>query len=323
MERIKLSIIVPIYNMTSYLLKFVDSFLVQSSNDFEIIFVNDGSTDNSGVICDEYCKKYPELISVVHKDNGGLSSARNAGIDVAKGDFVVFPDPDDWVEPDYVERFLNLQNEHQVDLVCTGYTIDYDDKQIVPITNDSCLIFSGKEAQKYLLLPPKMNGFAWNKIYRLDLIKKYNLRFLDDVGTTEDLDFVYRYLKYCERVCYAPEYKTYHYYQRAGAATRSSFTVHKMNSLHTYEKIMADTDDVELRRAAKDELVTTTVNLIWLYENSGCKDTKIKRQLLNSLRDNLKEYLMKSRYGTGRKIQAVLAACSPKLFCLIKNSIQK
>ena len=96
-----------------------------------------------------------------------------------------------------------------------------------------------------------------------------------------------------------------------------------MNSLHTYEKIMADTDDIEVRNAAKDELVTTTVNLIWLFENSSCKDLNIKMQLLSSLRKNLKEYVMKSRYGTGRKVQAVLAAYSPKLFCLIKNRVQK
>lgn len=320
---VSLSLVVPVYNMEKYLSRCMNTLLFQTSNNYEIILVNDGSTDNSGSICDEYGKKYPNLIRVIHKENGGLSSARNAGICEARGKFVVFPDPDDWVEFDYVEQFLKLQKEVDADLVCTGYFVNYDDRQLSALSNQKKEIFNGKEAQRALLISPKMSGFAWNKIYRLDIIKKHNLHFLDDVGTTEDLDFVYRHLKYCNRIVFDPNQRTYHYYQREGAATRSGFTVHKMNSLHTYEKIMADTDDVELRSAAKDEFVTMSVNLLWMYENSETENKALKKQLLINIKDNLTEYMKSKNYGIGRKMQALLALLSPKIYCILKNSIQK
>ena len=87
----------------------------QTCKAFEIILVDDGSTDSSSIMCDQYAKEYPELIRVVHKKNGGLSSARNVGIDKAAGKYVIFPDPDDWVEPDYVEQLLSLQEKYQPD----------------------------------------------------------------------------------------------------------------------------------------------------------------------------------------------------------------
>lgn len=320
---VSLSLVVPVYNMEKYLSRCINTLLFQTSNDYEIILVNDGSTDNSGPICDEYCKKYPDLIRVIHKENGGLSSARNTGICEAKGDFVVFPDPDDWVEPNYVESFLELQNEIDADLVCTGYFVDYDDRQLTVLSNQIKEIFNGKEAQRALLITPKMSGFAWNKIYRLDIIRKHDLQFLDDVGTTEDLDFVYRYLEYCNRIVFDPSQRTYHYYQREGAATRSDFSVHKMNSLHTYEKIIADTNDVELRSAAKDEFVTMSVNLLWIYENSGTENKALKKQLLINIKENLTEYMKSKNYGIVRKMQALLALLSPKIYCILKNSIQK
>ena len=140
------------------------------------------------------------------------------------------------------------------------------------------MLLSGAEAQKALLLPPQMRGFAWNKLYRLDLIRQHGLRFLEDVGITEDLDFSYRYLAFCRKVCLAPSARTYHYFQREGAATRSGFSQRKLDSLHTYEKIIADCEPTmpDLSRAAKDEICTTAVNLLWMYETSETKDAAIK-----------------------------------------------
>ena len=144
------------------------------------------------------------------------------------------------------------------------------------------MTLSGTEAQKALLLPPQMGGFAWNKLYRLDIIREHSLRFLDDVGITEDLDFAYRYLAFCRKVCLAPSARTYHYFQRDGAATRSGFSQRKLDSLRTYEKIIADCEHTmpDLAQAAKDEICTTAVNLIWMYENSGEKDAAAKKTLL-------------------------------------------
>ena len=104
-----ISIVVPIYNMEKLLPRCMDTLVTQSLA-YEIILVDDGSTDSSPKICDDYMQMYPAFVRVVHKDNGGLSSARNAGMDVARGKYVIFPDPDDWVELDYVSQMVELQN---------------------------------------------------------------------------------------------------------------------------------------------------------------------------------------------------------------------
>lgn len=320
-----LTLAIPVYNMEQYLPRCMETMLAQTCQDFEILLVDDGSTDNSGQMCDDYAAKHSDFIRVVHKENGGLSSARNAGIDAAKGEFIIFPDPDDWVEPDYVEKLLEYRQQFDVDLVCTGYFVDTENNCIPAKKDQLPMTLSGTEAQKALILPPQMGGFAWNKLYRLDVIRKHNLCFLDDVGITEDLDFAYRYLAFCRTICFAPSARTYHYFQRDGAATRSGFSRRKLDSLHTYEKIIADCEQTmpDLAQASKDEICTTAVNLIWMYQNSKIKDTEAKKTLLCRIRENLPAYLRGNRYGSGRKVQAVLAGFCPGLYAHLKNAVQR
>ena len=123
----KISVVMPIYNMEKYLYRSLDALTNQSYKDYELILVNDGSTDSSESICMQYKNKYPELIKIINKENGGLSSARNRGMEAAIGEFVVFPDPDDWVERYYLEMFAMLQEQYAADMVCVGYSVDYED----------------------------------------------------------------------------------------------------------------------------------------------------------------------------------------------------
>lgn len=320
-----LTLVIPVYNMEQFLNRCMDTMLAQTCRDFEIILVDDGSTDGSGAMCDAYAAEYPDFIRVIHKPNGGLSSARNAGIDAAKSEFIIFPDPDDWVEPDYVRQLLELQREHQADLVCTGYYIASDDGSVPGSAEGAPVMLSGVQARKGLLLPPKMNGFAWNKLYRLSTIHNHGLQFLDDTGTTEDLDFAYRYLAYAERICHAPALRTYHYYQRPGAATHSGFSRKKLGGLHTYKKIIDDSSVwcPELKAAAEEDLCVTAVNLLWAWEMGDRTDREARRMLLQSIRRYLPGHLCSRRYGIGRKLQALTAAISPRLFSWLKNSAQK
>lgn len=320
-----LTLAIPVYNMEQYLPRCMGTMLTQTCRDFEILLVDDGSTDGSGSMCDAYAARHPDFIRVVHKENGGLSSARNAGIDAAKGEFIIFPDPDDWVEPDYVEKLLEYSRQYHADLVCTGYYVDTENSCVPAKQDQQPITLTSAEAQKALLLPPQMGGFAWNKLYQLDLIRENGLRFLDDVGITEDLDFAYRYLAFCRTVYFAPSARTYHYFQRDGAATWSGFSLRKLDSLHTYEKIIADCEQTmpDLAQAAKDEICTTAVNLIWMYQNSKIKDTEAKKILLRRIRENLPAYLRGNRYGPGRKVQAVLAGFCPSLYAHLKNAVQR
>lgn len=114
-----LSVIIPVYNVEEYLAKCVDSILNQTYRNLEVILVNDGSKDGSGSICDDFVQK-DSRVRVIHKENGGLSSARNAGMDAAKGEYISFIDSDDWIETDSYEHLLGLMEKYQVKLVCGG-----------------------------------------------------------------------------------------------------------------------------------------------------------------------------------------------------------
>ena len=114
MENPKISIIVPVYNAERYLHRCIDSILAQTFRDFELLLIDDGSKDNSGYICDEYAEK-DERVKVWHKENGGVSSARNVGLDNARGEWVTFADSDDWLESNAFAYYDELTNKHTFD----------------------------------------------------------------------------------------------------------------------------------------------------------------------------------------------------------------
>lgn len=320
-----LTLVVPIYNMEQYLPRCMASLLEQTCREYEILLIDDGSTDRTADICDAYAARYPELVRVFHKPNEGPSSARNLGIDHARGEFITFPDPDDWVEPDYVETFLRCQREYQADLVCLGHYVDTDTGSIPSSSSVQPTLLLGREGQRGLLLPPSMHGFSWNKLYRMDLIRAHGLRFPPEINTTEDLWFAYLYLAHCSRVCHAPAERVYHYCQRADSFTNGTFAPEKLETVTTYEYIISDCADrdPELARQASDELCTAAVNLLWLHENAAGKSPETRRYLLSYIRRLLPGYLQTTRYGMGRKLQTLLAAVSPRVFCCLKNLVHK
>lgn len=319
------TLVIPIYNMERYLPRCVDSILAQTSDDYEVVLVDDGSTDSSGALCDGYAARDPERFRVVHKPNGGLSSSRNAGIDAARGEFVTFPDPDDWLEPDYVESFLTLQRQHRADLVCLGHYVDRDQGAVPSGGKREPMLLEAPECQRSVLMGPRIQGFSWNKLYRLDLIRTHGLRFPDGMGTTEDLYFTYCYLAHCGRLYYAPEKRIYHYYQRDNSTTRSGFALEKMGTLRAYEAIIADCAgrDPELAQVVREEHCTCAVNLLWLHENAPQREPAIRAELQRCIRSAFPEYFRARYFGPGRKLQAVLAAVLPGVYKHLKNLVRR
>lgn len=316
-----ISLVVSIYNMENYLERSMTALLSQHGS-FEILLIDDGSTDKSPQMCDMYALKYPQLVKTIHKENGGLSSARNTGIDNANGDFIIFPDPDDWVEPNYIKRLEELKKDYKSDLICIGHYVDYDTYYIPSNENQSLQIMDNIEAQKHLLVYPSMQGFAWNKLYNLKIIKENNLKFLDDVGTTEDLDFAFRYLNYCEKICFDPSSRLYHYYQRDGAATGIKFSLKQLDSIKTYEKIVKESSDKLLTNEAKAEICNIAINLTWAYKKDRCSNVTVWKNIRDYLHQYLKYYLKSQQYGLSRKTQALLACYMPNIYVLLKNVIR-
>ena len=179
-----ISIVVPIYKVEKYLRRCIESLINQDYPDIEIILVDDGSPDNCGTICDEYAQK-DARIKVVHQQNGGLSAARNAGIDIAQGDYLMFVDSDDWVEPNYCSEALNKAKDNNCDIVVFGYNNIY--KYHIDITQRKEKLFKSIDAI-IELHGGQIESFAWNKIYKADLFKtgiRYPKgRLFEDIGTT-------------------------------------------------------------------------------------------------------------------------------------------
>lgn len=178
----KVSVIVPVYKAESYLHKCIDSILQQSFRDFELILVDDGSPDASGRICDEYAK-IDQRVSVVHKSNGGVSSARQKGLNMAKGDYVIFVDSDDWVEPDYLSELYNKALRESADMViCDFYEIERGEKNRVDCSFE---FVSSDELVKSLFCG--FRCFCMNKLVRRSAFTDNSIEFPLDISIGEDM----------------------------------------------------------------------------------------------------------------------------------------
>ena len=196
MEEYKISVIVPVYKVEEYLNKCVDSIINQTYKNLEIILVDDGSPDSCGKICDEYAKK-DNRIKVIHKENGGVSSARNIGLDVATGDYVGFVDSDDWIDIDMYELLIDISIKHNCDIARCTYR-DYIDNRFKEIKNDGKEIILNSDEAIKLILEPKINRGVWTTLYKCKTIK--NVRFSDKYKVCEDYIFNYYAMKQAEKI---------------------------------------------------------------------------------------------------------------------------
>lgn len=179
----KISIIVPVYKAETYLHRCVDSILAQTFTDWELLLIDDGSPDRSGEICDEYAQK-DSRIRVIHKENGGVSSARQRGLDESIGEYTIHADPDDWVEPDMLEGLYNKAKEEDADMVICDFIYEYKTRSIIckqPIYNCNA------ESILKHFFSQQLPGMCWNKLIRRECYIKYNISFPKDIIRWEDL----------------------------------------------------------------------------------------------------------------------------------------
>ncbi len=200
----KISVIIPVYQAESYIKKCVDSFIRQSLSDFEILLVDDGSLDKSGVICDEYAKQ-DSRIKVFHKKNGGVASARQLGLEKAKGEYIIHADPDDWVEPNMLmELYLNAKETNADIVICDFYY------------NDNVVIKQQPSDLNHLAILHDifvhLHGSCCNKLIKRTCILKYSPCFYEELTYCEDVAFWIQLLKHPVKISYTP-HAYYHYIQ--------------------------------------------------------------------------------------------------------------
>lgn len=186
------SIIIPIFNAEQYLKTCINSIISQTYTHFELLLIDDGSTDSSYDICKEYESK-DKRIKVYRKNNGGVSTARNLGIDKAKGEWIAFIDSDDYVNKDFLYNY-KLVIDKKAELVCTGYVGYYSNNKIIKVKSNNS---DNKSEIIYYQFKYRLLGFLWCKCFKRQIIIENGIRFNEKFKLMEDLEFIYNFLSHC------------------------------------------------------------------------------------------------------------------------------
>lgn len=229
----QISVIVPVYNVEPYLHRCIDSILSQTFSDFELILVDDGSPDNSGRICDEYAARDSRIV-VIHKENAGVSSARNAGLDVARGKYVTFVDSDDWISEAFFQQAIHSCEEHELDMYLAGFTrVMPDGNQCDSVIHAEITCFSDELPQDVFadLLNKNYTAASMAKLIRKQLIG--NARFDLSMNWGEDLKFVFGLLAQHMKL-QATSQVVYYYRVGHASLTASSSMVKCSSTVQTY-----------------------------------------------------------------------------------------
>ncbi len=250
-----ISVIVPVYKVEPYLRRCVDSVLAQSFSDFEVILVDDGSPDSCGTICDEYAGK-DARVHVIHKENGGLSSARNAGLAAAQGELICFVDSDDFIDPEELETAV--QEIDGFDMVCWGFRQVDENGAVCLAGRISPGVFRWENAYAqfaFLLkqyFPYRIGWAAWSRLYRKRIIDRYGLSFEDNRKIfAEDLYFSLIYLLHARSVCCLDDVY-YNYFVRSDSIMGEQWTQYNFGRMvelaKAVDRHLAAQDDLPLMR---------------------------------------------------------------------------
>ncbi len=288
-EKVLISAIVPIYNVEAYLERCIKSIIGQTYNNIEILLIDDGSKDNSLEICKRF-EKLDKRIRVFHKGNGGLSDARNYGIDRAKGEYLVFIDSDDYIENRYVEELVKLVTKDNLKVAQCGFN-KVRDNQILEKTNDSnnCVQSGRKMVIDFYGENESKNIVVWNKIYRKDLFEK--LRF--PCGKIHEDEYVTYKILYQEEKVGITNECLYNYSFNPDSITQKKYNIKRLDAMGAYQERIS-----YFKNKKDNELMELTTNFYLTYlkvnfvkiklyvENSK----KYEKNIIKEFRKYYKEY---------------------------------
>ena len=242
------SVIIPVYNTEAYLEQCVQSVQGQTYSNLEIILVDDGSTDGSGALCDRLAL-LDARVRVIHQKNSGVSAARNAALDAARGVYIYFADSDDWVKETLVEETVATMERTGYDICTWGHDIVQENGDSVygGRWREKLFQFSTPAAKRKFLCRWVMTGrldwSVWSRVFRRETIEEHGLRFSTEQTIFEDLDFVFRYLAVCRNLYYIPK-SFYCYRQRESSALHANslqvWTVNTLSMVRRQNRILSD-----------------------------------------------------------------------------------
>ena len=281
----KISIIVPVYNVEKYIDKCLNSLVNQTLKNIEIIVVNDGSPDNSQKIIDKYVKKYPTLIKSYIKENGGQGSARNYGLEKSNGEYIMYVDSDDYIEPNMAElMYTKAKKEFSDIVVCGNYVVDEENRIIKEERSHDF----DKSLKKENFLFGKMA--VWNKIYKRNLLIDNNLTFRSKLWY-EDLDFTIKVFSLTDKISYVDDL-LYNYLLRDGS------TMNNSNAKRNLELCDAFDSAIDfLKKNKLNKKMHSEIEFLCIYHMYICGITRVinincNNKLKNQIIDKFKKYMI-------------------------------
>lgn len=310
------SVIIPVYNVGKYIEKCIRSLFNQDHPSIQIIAINDGSKDDSPVILDQLAKEDNRLL-VVHKDNGGVSSARNCGIDRAKGEYIVFVDSDDYVAEDYISYLLSLLKDNDASIAYTDNV--YTDKKPHQIKKDHIELISGEEAAERQILETYYIG-CYSKIFDAQLLMRNNIRFFTNVYIGEGLNFNTLAYQYAQKVVVGHR-KVYYYRTDNMNSAMTKFSIDKcqmaIRAIDVEEEHLVLRTERLLKAISFDRWNVHRYMLYWIINSEADKE-------FSSIYDEYYKYVKKYAYRAfgvpcsfHAKIHAVACMISPRLIPII------
>ena len=263
-DNIQLSVIIPVYNTQEYLERCVNGVIVNKGINMEIILVDDGSTDASPSLCDNYSFKY-DFIKAIHISNSGPATAKNRGLEIARGEYVAMIDSDDEPKHDMFERMINAAKKNDADIVCCNYLERYDDgsTRTFDYTNETTVLdhYHGVE---HFLMKKKIYTQCWTKIYRRGMIEQFGVRNVEGLKTDEDFIFNICSFVHAQKTCIidSPLY----IYSMRGTSLSKDYFNKDINAYINNRLFRFDIVDKNLRSYAKDNLKHAVFNRLF-YSN--------------------------------------------------------
>ena len=310
-----ISVIVPVYNVQEYLHRCVDSLLAQSYGDFELLLIDDGSTDNSNSICDAYAER-DERVCVYHKENGGLSDARNYGLDRMRGSYVTFIDSDDYVGPEYLATLLDIIRNSTVDVAIVSMEMVYTEDMVFFPTTDVRKTIDHHEALRYMLIDKEVSFSACAKLFKSEVFSEN--RF--PIGKLYEDLFTIPYVITDCHACGLSTAKLYYYYHREGSIMNSVSEKHIQMWTEGVNRLLAFTKEREPALHAYAEAYLLK-GLFWrVLDWNLCSERYVEtaKRIKKEYHKYLKKALWLPNMTIREKIKALIFLFNVRLYHLFR-----
>ena len=311
-----ISVVIPVYKVEEYIKRCIDSIITQTYENLEIILVDDGSPDNCPKICDEYAKK-DKRVKVIHKENGGLSDARNAGIDIASGKYITFVDSDDYVTSDYVEYMYNILKKYDSQMAtCQTLRVNSKDTEIKKIANnfqEEIELMTARDLFYNILFAKKSDVSAYSKLYKIELFDE--IRYPKGV-VYEDTATTYKLIEKCDKISVGNK-ECYLYCARPGSISKmKGFNKNEVDYIRNTDEMLKHLKNKypDLEKAIKRYELYSNFRILRLLIFTKPRDKEMEKEIFQKIKTNRREVFSYQDTPKRDKFAIVLSLFGIKLF---------